>query len=138
MPHPIAIQGFDHIVLRVRDKDLMVGFYTEVLGCSVDWDRPQLGLTHIRAGRDLIDLVTLDGPLGKLGGEGPGKEGRNLDHFCLRVAPFDDVAIRAHLAAHGAEVTDSGQRYGAQGDGPSLYVRDPEGNTVELKGPPAT
>jgi glyoxylase I family protein len=138
MPHPIAIQGFDHIVLRVSDKDLMVGFYTEVLGCSVDWDRPQLGLTHIRAGRDLIDLITLDGPLGKLGGEGPGEEGRNLDHFCLRVAPFDEAAIRAHLAAHGVEVTDSGQRYGAQGDGPSLYVRDPEGNTVELKGPPAT
>jgi glyoxylase I family protein len=138
MPHPIAIQGFDHIVLRVRDKERMVGFYTQVLGCSVDWDRPELGLTHIRAGRDLIDLVTLDGPLGKLGGEGPGEQGRNLDHFCLRVAPFDEAAIRAHLAAHGVVVADSGQRYGAQGDGPSLYVRDPEGNTVELKGPPAS
>jgi len=136
MPHPIAIQGFDHIVLRVRDKDRMVGFYAEVLGCSVDWDRPELGLTHIRAGRDLIDLITLDGPLGKLGGEGPGEQGRNLDHFCLRVTPFDETAIRAHLAACGVEIADSGLRYGAQGDGPSLYVRDPEGNTVELKGPP--
>lgn len=138
MTHPIAIQGFDHIVLRVRDRDRMVGFYTKVLGCAVDWDRPELGLTHIRAGRELIDLVTLDGPLGKLGGAGPAEEGRNLDHFCLRVSPFDEAAIRAHLARHGVELTDFGERYGADGHGPSLYIRDPEGNTVELKGPPAT
>lgn len=138
MPHPIAIEGFDHIVLRVRDKWRMVGFYTEVLGCSVDRDRPELGLTHVRAGRDLIDLVTLDGPLGKLGGEGPGEQGRNLDHFCLRVAPFDEAAIRAHLAERRVEIADSGSRYGAEGDGPSLYIRDPEGNTVELKGPPGS
>jgi glyoxylase I family protein len=135
MSHPIQIQGYDHIVLRVRDKDRMVGFYTQALGCSVDWDRPELGLTHIRAGRELIDLVTLEGPLGRMGGAGPGAEGRNLDHFCLRVAPFDEAAIRAHLAAHGVEISDAGERYGAEGDGPSIYVRDPEGNTVELKGP---
>ena len=136
MTHPIAIQGFDHIVLRIRDKEAMIAFYVEVLGCSVDWDRPELGLTHIRAGGELIDLVTLDGPLGRLGGEGPAQEGRNLDHFCLRVAPFDEPAIRAHLAKHGVEVTDAGARYGAQGEGFSLYLRDPEGNTVELKGSP--
>jgi catechol 2,3-dioxygenase-like lactoylglutathione lyase family enzyme len=136
MPHPIAIEGLDHIVLRIRDKQRMIAFYAEVLGCAVEWDRPELGLTHLRAGRELIDLVTLDGPLGGLGGAGPGAEGRNLDHFCLRVVPFDEVAIRAHLRRHGVEVTDYGRRYGAQGDGPSLYVRDPEGNTVELKGPP--
>lgn len=136
MTHPTPIQGYDHIVLRVRDKEQMIGFYTGVLGCTVDWDRPELGLTHIRAGRDLIDLVTLDGPLGRPGGAGPGDEGRNLDHFCLRVRPFDEAAIRAHLAAHGVEVAESGPRYGADGHGPSLYIRDPEGNTVELKGPP--
>jgi catechol 2,3-dioxygenase-like lactoylglutathione lyase family enzyme len=138
MTHPIAILGLDHIVLRIRDKDRMVAFYTEALGCSVDRDRPDLGLTHIRAGRALIDLVTLDGPLGRPGGEGPGPEGRNLDHFCLQVAPFDEAAIRAHLGRHGVEVVDSGERYGAQGDGPSLYIHDPEGNTVELKGPSPT
>jgi catechol 2,3-dioxygenase-like lactoylglutathione lyase family enzyme len=136
MTHPIALQGFDHIVLRVRDKSRMIGFYTEVIGCALDWDRPELGLTHLRAGRDLIDLVTLDGPLGARGGDGPGAEGRNLDHFCLRVAPFDEPAIRAHLAAHGVEVVEAGSRYGAAGDGPSLYVLDPEGNIVELKGQP--
>jgi catechol 2,3-dioxygenase-like lactoylglutathione lyase family enzyme len=138
MTHPIAILGLDHIVLRIRDKDRMVAFYTEVLGCAVDKDRPDLGLTHIRAGRALIDLVTLDGPLGRPGGEGPGPEGHNLDHFCLQVAPFDEAAIRAHLGRHGVEIVDSGERYGAQGDGPSLYIHDPEGNTVELKGPSPT
>lgn len=136
MPHPIPLQGFDHIVLRIADKAAMVAFYTDVLGCTVDRDRPEIGLTHLRAGPDLIDLVTLDGPLGKLGGRGPGAEGRNLDHFCLRVRPFDEAAIRAHLAAHAVEVVDEGPRYGADGDGLSLYIRDPEGNTVELKGPP--
>lgn len=137
MANPIAVQGFDHIVLRVRDKDRMLGFYREVLGLSVDRDRPGLGLTHVRAGAQLIDLITLDGPLGKLGGEGPGAEGHNLDHFALQVRPFDEAAIRAHLATHGVEVVENGQRYGADGEGFSLYIHDPEGNTVELKGPSA-
>lgn len=137
MSHPIAVQGFDHIVLRVSDRVRMLGFYCGVLGLSVDRDRPDLGLTHVRAGAQLIDLITLDGPLGRLGGAAPGAEGRNLDHFALQVRPYDEAAIRAHLAAHGVDVVDAGQRYGADGDGPSLYVLDPEGNTVELKGPSA-
>ena len=137
MAHPIAIQGFDHIVLRVRDKAAMLGFYCDLLGLTVDRDRPELGLTHIRCGPQLIDLVTLDGPLGRAGGEGPGKEGRNLDHFALQVRPFDEAAIRAHLAAHGVAIVDEGLRYGADGQGYSLYIHDPEGNTVELKGPPS-
>jgi glyoxylase I family protein len=136
MAHPIHVDGFDHIVLRVRDKAAMLAFYGDVLGLAVDRDRPELGLTHIRAGRQMIDLVTLDGPLGKMGGAGPAAEGRNLDHFALQVRPFDEVAIRAHLTAHGVPVVEEGPRYGADGDGFSLYVRDPEGNTVELKGPP--
>ena len=135
MSNPITVNGFDHIVLRVRDKDAMLGFYVGVLGLSVDRDRPELGLTHVRAGPQMIDLVTLDGRLGKLGGAAPGAEGRNLDHFALQVRPFDEAAIRAHLAAHGVDVVEEGPRYGADGDGFSLYVRDPEGNTVELKGP---
>jgi len=137
MSNPIAIQGFDHIVLRVRDKEAMLGFYVGVLGLAVDRDRPELGLTHVRAGPQMIDIITLDGRLGQLGGEGPGKEGRNLDHFALQVRPFDEAAIRAHLAAHGVAVVEEGSRYGADGDGFSLYVHDPEGNTVELKGPSA-
>src|SRR4051794_41281192 len=126
MSHPISVRGFDHIVLRVRDKAAMLGFYTGVLGLSVDRDRPELGLTHVRAGAQMIDLVTLDGPLGRPGGAAPGAEGRNLDHFALQVRPFDESAIRAHLAAHGVEVVEEGQRYGADGDGFSLYIPDPE------------
>jgi len=136
MPVPIPVAGFDHIVLRVRDREAMLGFYVGVLGLSVDRDRPELGLTHIRAGAQMIDLVTLDGPLGQAGGLGPGREGRNLDHFALQVRPFDEAAIRAHLASHGVAVVEEGLRYGADGTGFSLYVRDPEGNTVEFKGPP--
>jgi glyoxylase I family protein len=137
MAHPIHIDGFDHIVLRVRDKAAMLAFYQDVLGLAVDRDRPELGLTHIRAGRQMIDLVTLDGPLGRMGGAGPAAEGRNLDHFALQVRPFEEAAIRAHLAAHDVAIVEEGRRYGADGDGLSLYVRDPEGNTVELKGPSA-
>lgn len=137
MTNPIAVAGFDHIVLRVRDKDRMLGFYRDVLGLAVDRDRPEIGLTHIRAGTQMIDLVTLDGPLGRMGGAGPGDEGRNLDHFALQVRPFDEAAIRAHLTAHGVPIVEEGQRYGADGEGLSLYIRDPEGNTVELKGPSA-
>jgi glyoxylase I family protein len=137
MTHPIQIAGFDHIVLRIADRERMLVFYCGVLGCAVDRDRPDLGLTHLRAGENLIDLVTLDGPLGRLGGAGPGAEGRNLDHLALRVRPFDPEAIRSHLAAHGVAVEDEGERYGADGQGWSIYVRDPEGNVVELKGPSA-
>jgi glyoxylase I family protein len=137
MNSPIQVTGVDHIVLRVRDRDRMLAFYVDVLGLSVDRDRPELGLTHVRAGAQMIDLVTLDGPLGRLGGAAPGPEGRNLDHFALQVRPFDEAAIRAQLAAHGVAIVEEGQRYGADGTGFSLYVRDPEGNTVELKGPSA-
>ena len=137
MTHPVQPTSFDHIVLRIIDKDKMVAFYRDVLGCPVDWDRPELGLTHIRAGTSLIDLVTVDGKLGKMGGAAPGVKGRNLDHFALSVRPFDETAIRAHLAAHGVAIIEEGERYGAEGDGTSLYIHDPEGNTVELKGPPA-
>ena len=135
MTHPIQPAGFDHIVLRIVDKEKMVAFYRDVLGCAVDWDRPELGLTHIRAGASLIDLVTVDGKLGRAGGAAPGKEGRNLDHFALAVRPFDPQAIRTHLDAHGVAIVEQGDRYGAEGDGLSIYILDPEGNTVELKGP---
>lgn len=137
MANPIHVTGYDHIVLRIRDKAAMLGFYEGVLGLSVDRDRPELGLTHIRLGAQMIDLITLDGPLGRMGGAAPGEEGRNLDHFALQVRPFDEAAIRAHLAAHGVGVVEAGTRYGADGEGFSLYVKDPEGNTVELKGPGA-
>jgi len=123
-------------VLRVRDVDTMIRFYGEVLGCPVHRIDEKIRLVQLRAGRGLIDLVPLDSELGRAGGAGPGREGRNLDHFCLRVDPWDPEAIRAHLLAHGVEPGPVAQRFGAEGQGPSLYLTDPEGNTVELKGPP--
>ncbi|HET9159130.1 MAG TPA: VOC family protein [Caulobacteraceae bacterium] len=136
--NPIRIEGLDHIVLRVADLHRMLDFYVGVLGCTREKDQDKLGLYQLRAGAALIDLITLDGLLGKEGGAGAGAEGRNLDHFCLSISDFDEAALRSYLTAAGAEVGEGGQRYGAKGTGPSLYVRDPEGNTVELKGPPTT
>jgi catechol 2,3-dioxygenase-like lactoylglutathione lyase family enzyme len=135
MAAPFRLLGIDHVVLRVRDLEKSLAFYQAVLGCTVDKVQEKIGLWQVRAGASLIDLVPLDGPLGRLGGAGPQAEGRNLDHFAIEIAPFDEEAIRAHLAAHGVGVTEAGRRYGARGDGPSVYIRDPDGNTVELKGP---
>ncbi len=123
MPPP-RLAGIDHLVLRIADKAAMVAFYCDVVGCSVDRDRPELGLTHLRAGAALIDLVIRDR------GEGPA---RNLDHLCLQVLDFDPDALKAHLAGHGVAVLSEGLRYGAQGEAWSIYVTDPEGNMVELK-----
>ena len=130
------LQGLDHVVLRVVDLGAMLRFYVDVLGCSVERRQDEIGLVQLRAGHSLIDLVPVDGKLGRMGGAAPGAEGRNMDHFCLRVEPFDAAAIRAHLAAHGVEAGKTESRYGAEGEGPSIYLGDPEGNVVELKGPP--
>ena len=132
----IRVREIDHLVLRVVDLGTMVRFYCEVLGCAVEREQAEIGLTQLRAGRSLIDLVTVDGKIGMGGGRAPGAEGRNMDHFCVRVEPFDAVAIRAHLARHGIEAGPVETRYGAEGEGPSIYLHDPEGNLVELKGPP--
>lgn len=133
----ICIREIDHIVLRVVDLDAMLAFYCGALGCPVEKRQDEIGLVQLRAGSSLIDLVPLDGKLGRMGGAAPGREGRNMDHFCLRVEPFDAAAIHSHLAAHGVEAGAVESRYGAEGEGPSIYVTDPEGNVVELKGPPS-
>src|SRR5260370_38283668 len=133
----IAIAALDHVVLRVADLERAKVFYRDVLGCPVEKWQPELGLLQLRAGTALIDLVDLAGRIGREGGAGPGAEGRNLDHFCLRLTHFDEAAPRAHLAAHGVAVGKTEQRYGAQGTGSSIYIKDPDGNTVELKAPPA-
>ncbi len=135
---PFALRRIDHIVLRVRDAERAIAFYVGVLGCTVDKRRDDLGLVHLRAGDNLIDLVTHDGKLGRAGGALAGREGRNLDHLCLRIEPFDEAAIRERMARHGVEVDGEVQNnHGAEGTGPSIYLRDPDGNGVELKGPAA-
>ena len=130
------IVGLDHVVLRVNDVEQMKVFYRDVLGCSIERERPDIGLTQLRAGRSLIDMVAVDSELGKRGGSRPGSECRNMDHLCLRIEPFEPDGLARHLAAHGLTPGEVKKRYGAEGDGPSLYLTDPEGNTVELKGPP--
>ena len=130
----LKLQGLDHLVLRVTDLDVMTHFYVDVLGCTVERRQDEIGLVQLRAGRSLIDLVPVDGKLGRLGGAAPGAEGRNLDHFCLRVEPFDPAAIRARLKAQGIEADPPKRRFGAEGYGDSIYFSDPEGNRIELKG----
>ena len=132
----INVCGLDHVVLRVADLDRAMHFYSEVLGCREERRLEELGLYQMRAGTALIDLVPVDSRLGRMGGAGPDEEGRNMDHFCLRVDPFDAKSITAHLENHGIEAGEVSTRYGAEGSGPSMYIQDPDGNTVELKGPP--
>ena len=134
--NPVSIAALDHVVLRVADLERATAFYRDVLGCPVEKWQEDLGLLQLRAGSALIDLIPLDGKLGREGGAGPGAEGRNLDHFCLRLAQFDEAALRAHLKRHGIDPGETVQRYGAEGNGPSIYITDPDGNTVELKAPP--
>jgi|SRR5699024_5343014 len=111
-------------------------FYCDVLGCRVEKRQEGMGLVQLRAGLSLIDLVDVEGKLGRAGGAAPGVEGHNMDHFCVRVEPYDEKRILAHLEQHGVRVGEIGSRYGAEGTGPSIYLLDPDGNTVELKGPP--
>ena len=135
---PFSVLRIDHVVLRVKDMERAIAFYGGVLGCTVEKRRDDLGLVHLRAGASLIDLVTPDGPLGRQGGALAGTEGRNVDHLCLRIEPFDEAAIRAQMAQHGVAVNGEVQNnFGAEGNGPSIYIADPDGNTVELKGPAA-
>jgi catechol 2,3-dioxygenase-like lactoylglutathione lyase family enzyme len=133
----IRIREIDHLVLRVANLEAMVDFYCRVIGCALERRQDKLGLVQLRAGRSLIDLVSISGALGAAGGAAPGSEGRNLDHFCLRVEPFDLTEIRTLLAKNGVQAGDVESRYGAEGEGPSIYLLDPEGNVIELKGPPA-
>jgi glyoxylase I family protein len=135
---PFSLLGIDHVVLRIADLDRSLAFYVGVLGCTVDKRQVEIGLIQLRAGNSQIDLVPLDGKRGRAGGAGPGVEGRNVDHFALEIAPFDEAALRAHLERHGIAVEKVARRYGARGYGPSIYIADPDGNKVELKGPPET
>ena len=123
------ILGIDHVVLRVADQERAIAFYEGVLGAKVERRAEKFGLVQLRAGHSLIDLI--EAPAGET------KGGRNMDHFALRIEPFDEAAIRAHLEAHGIATGELKTRYGAEGNGPSLYIEDPDGNRVELKGPPA-
>lgn len=127
----MRIVGIDHLVLLVDDLPGMIAFYEGVLGCRVRHRQDAIGLVHLDAGSSLIDLVDRAGELGRQQAAGPG---RNLDHICLKVDGFDAAAVRAELAQHGIASGEPAQRYGAGGVGPSIYLTDPEGNGIELRG----
>jgi glyoxylase I family protein len=112
-----------------------VEFYSGVLGCSIESELPEFAMVQLRAGSGLIDLVdVLAGPgkcaLPKVTG------GRNLDHLCIAIAKCDEQSLRRHLADHRVEIIEEGVHKGARGDSLSIYVKDPSGKFIELKGPP--
>jgi glyoxylase I family protein len=131
----IHIREIDHVVIRVADLQTVTRFYCDVLGCSVEKEQRDIGLIQLRAGRSLIDLLKVGARIDRPDSGTPG-EGRNMDHLCLRVEGFDGEALKAYLGERGVRIGELGVRYGADGFGPSLYLFDPEGNMVELKGPP--
>jgi len=126
-----AIKNLDHVVVCVSDLERALKFYIEVLGCREERRVERLGLVQLRAGASMIDLQ-LTKPEAEAGSGGGG---RNMDHFAIRIEPFDPPALRRHLEGFGIDPGEVVQRYGAEGDGPSVYISDPDGNTIELKGP---
>jgi glyoxylase I family protein len=134
--NPIKPKQLDHVVLRVADLDASMRFYRDVLGFPLGHSNEEIGLYQLRAGSSMIDLVALDGKLGRRGGETVSQQNRNMDHFAITLSEYDEPAIVAYLASHGVKARDSGRRFGAEGRGTSILVDDPDGNTVELKGPP--
>jgi glyoxylase I family protein len=129
---PFELEGLDHVVLLVSDLELARRFYCEVVGCSVDRELAEYGMLQLRAGTSLIDLVDIGGEEGAWA-RPPVAGGRNMDHVCLATCGFDPDELRAHLATHGVDVVVEGIRYGATGDGYSIYFNDPFGNQIELK-----
>ena len=133
----IRIKKLDHLVIRAKDSERLVEFYCGVLGCTVERrTSSDIGIIQLRAGEALIDIVAVDSEIGRMGGAAPGHEGRNMDHFCVRLETFEENAVREHLRQFGVVGSKLEMRYGAEGNGPSMYIQDPEENTVELKGPP--
>ncbi|MEE8517366.1 MAG: VOC family protein [Alphaproteobacteria bacterium] len=126
---PPEILGIDHVVVRVSDVERALAFYCGVLGLAKEGTASGGRITTLRAGRSVVDIC---------GGGSPASEakgGRNMDHFALRIEPFDEDALRAYLGAHGVEIDKVGTRGGAEGRGPAMYIHDPDGNMIELKGP---
>ncbi|GEM77294.1 VOC family protein [Vibrio sagamiensis] len=133
MNGPIRVKTIDHVVLRTSRLPEMLQFYQHMLGCNIERELTELGLTQLRAGNAIIDIITVDKPLGQLGGEPPSQNGRNLDHFCLQIEYLDEAELLKYLHQHHVQTEEFTERYGAQGYGRSIYIKDPEGNIVELK-----
>jgi len=124
----------DHVVLRTDRYQKLIAFYCNVIGCSLERETSEeFGLTQLRAGNSLIDILDVNGKLGKQGGSSPQEKGNNLDHFCLQIEPFEEHELKAYLDECGVEHSDFQDRYGAQGMGRSIYLKDIVGNNIELR-----
>ena len=132
----LRIQQLDHVVLRVKDMDRSIDWYGRVLGCTVARRVDKIGFAQLRAGRSMIDICAADGHVGKERGTPPVKDGgHNMHHLCLKIENFDEAGLVSHLEAQGVKAFDICKRFGAEGYGPCLYIEDPDGNWIELKGP---
>lgn len=119
--------------MRVANIKKSIRFYRDILGCPEK--RISNGLYQYQAGTSMIDLVPIKSDAGRKSGYAPTETCRNVDHFALTLAEFDEEAIVRYLEANDVKVERSGRRFGAQGYGPSVYFKDPDGNFIELKGP---
>jgi glyoxylase I family protein len=125
----IRVTGLDHVVLRTKQIDAVLRFYRDVLGCPVERTIAPLGLHQLRAGSALVDVI--DSNVWTAAEAGPGES--KYDHFCLAVAADGSQEVIAVLDAAGIVHGDPAERYGATGNGTSVYAIDPDGRTVELK-----
>ena len=128
------LKGIDHVVIRVHQLAPMLNFYCNILGACLIKKNAEIGLYHLSVGSSMIDLVAVDAPLRRRGGAPPVRQGRNFHHIAIKIAPFDGEKIRKYLAGQGIASEEPVIRFGANGNGPSIYIKDPEGNGIELKG----
>lgn len=104
----------------------MLDFYTRIIGLTEERRIDQIGLIQLRAGQSMIDLVPAEAAA--------EDKSRNVDHVCLGIEAADLPAIAGYLKENSVEVIgEPATRYGARGMGLSIYLRDPEGNIIELK-----
>ncbi|HEX5181951.1 MAG TPA: VOC family protein [Allosphingosinicella sp.] len=134
-PPPFAPERLDHLLLIVDDLAAAERFYCGVIGCTVAARLPRHAMVELRAGESALDLVDISAAEGVWAR--PVREGgRNLDHFCLATGPWDEPAMRDHLARHDVAIVEERREEGPDGESLSFYLRDPTGNVVELMRPP--
>jgi catechol 2,3-dioxygenase-like lactoylglutathione lyase family enzyme len=120
----IQVRGLDHIVLTVADAHRSLDWYGGRLGLEplrvAEWEAEEVFFPSVRVdATTIIDLLEVP------------PTGINVDHVCLVVEPVDLAAL---AAAPDLDVVEGPvRRWGAQGEGTSLYIRDPDGNLVELR-----
>ena len=119
------VMGLDHIVLKTDKINTMLEFYCQILGCQIEKTQPDFRLTQLRAGINMLDIIEVD--------DAPAGNQHNLDHFCLQINPFDYENLKQYFDSKGINIYRYGKRIGAQGIGYSFYLKDPQGNELELK-----